>query len=103
MLSNVKPLAYRHFLAEFNYSFPEPETTGSAQPGFWGIGNGGGGFQMSFGIGAFPFGFFATNFNLADSGLGQVPVGSAQYEEEQFLSRVFLFIAFAFIVWLLIA
>ena len=59
--------------------------------------------QMSFGIGAFPFGFFATNFNFGDGGLGQVPVGSAQYQEEQFLSRIVLFIAFAFIVWLLIA
>jgi hypothetical protein len=26
--------------------FLEPESTGTAQPGFWGIGNGGGGFQV---------------------------------------------------------
>jgi E3 ubiquitin-protein ligase RNF5 len=38
---------------------------------------------MSFGIGAFPFGFFTTNFNFGDGGLGQIPPGSAQYEEEQ--------------------
>lgn len=85
----------------------EPETSGGGQPGFWGIGNGAGGFQMSFGIGAFPFGIFATNFNIGGDGtLGggqQVPVGSAQYEEEQFLSKVFLWIAVAFIVWLAIA
>jgi hypothetical protein len=31
-----------------------------------------------------------------------VPVGSAQYEEEQFLSRIFLVVAFAFIVWLMV-
>jgi len=54
---------------------------------------------MSFGIGAFPFGFFATNFNLGDSGhthahgmrghgTGAAPEGSAQFEEEQFLHKV---------------
>ena len=60
---------------------------------------GGNGFQMSFGIGAFPFGFFATNFNLGESGhthahgtrghgTGGAPEGSAQFEEEQFLHKV---------------
>ena len=54
--------------------------------------------------GAFPFGFFATNFNWGDQQGGSGPVqGSAQYEEEQFLHRVFLWVAFAFIFWLLIA
>ena len=54
---------------------------------------------MSFGIGAFPFGFFATNFNLGDAGhthvhgmrghgTGAAPEGSAQFEEEQFLHKV---------------
>ena len=33
---------------------------------FPGFGFGDGGFQMSFGIGAFPFGFFASTFNLND-------------------------------------
>ena len=65
---------------------------------------GGNGFQMSFGIGAFPFGFFATNFNLGDGRPNQGPQeGSAQYEEEQFLHKAFLWVAFAFIFWLLIA
>ena len=56
-------------------------------------------------LGAFPFGFFATNFNWGDQGLGATgpAPGSAQYEEEQFLHRVFLWVAFAFIFWLLIA
>jgi E3 ubiquitin-protein ligase RNF5 len=97
-----------HISFKFQFlAFLEPETSGGGQPGFWGIGNGAGGFQMSFGIGAFPFGIFATNFNIGGDGtLGggqQVPVGSAQYEEEQFLSKVFLWIAVAFIVWLAIA
>ena len=56
---------------------------------------------MSFGIGAFPFGFFATNFNLGDGNHGHThnhrmrgqgneaaPEGSAQLEEEQFLHKV---------------
>ena len=68
--------------------------------------------QMSFGIGAFPFGFFATNLgNFGANGGGAVPrgpgnnpgPGTAQFEEEQFLQKVFLWVAFAFIFWLLIA
>jgi len=94
---------------------PEPETTGGSPfGGFGGFGGGGNGFQMSFGIGAFPFGFFATNFNLGEnSGHAHVhgmrghgtgaPEGSAQYAEEQFLHKVFLWVAFLFIFWLLIA
>ena len=99
---------------------PEPETTGGGGFGaffspFGGFGlgsNGGGGgagggrFQMSFGIGAFPFTFLAANFN-SDAGFGRhpgsAPPGSAQYEEEQFLSKAFLWVAFAFIFWLMIA
>merc|ERR1711894_553686 len=84
---------------------PEPESSGVGAGGQFGnlFGNPGG-FQMSFGIGAFPFGFFATNFNWGDQQGGSGPVqGSAQYEEEQFLHRVFLWVAFAFIFWLLIA
>lgn len=34
--------------------------------GFQGFGFGDGGFHMSFGIGAFPFGIFASSFNLND-------------------------------------
>lgn len=79
----------------------EPENTGGPFQGF-GLG-GNGGFHMSFGIGAFPFGFFATNFNLGDTRPGAAQEGTAQYEEEQFLHRVFLWVAFAFIFWLLVA
>jgi len=95
---------------------PEPETTGgSTFGGFGGFGGGGNGFQMSFGIGAFPFGFFATNFNLGENHSGHAhvhgmrghgtgnPEGTAQYAEEQFLHKVFLWVAFLFIFWLLIA
>jgi len=68
--------------------------------------NGGGGFHMSFGIGAFPFGFFATNFNLGEPRHGHHGRGAAvdgQLEEEQFLSKVFLYVAMAFIFWLMMA
>jgi len=95
---------------------PEPESTGgSTFGGFGGFGGGGNGFQMSFGIGAFPFGFFATNFNLGENHSGHThvhgmrghgtgaPEGTAQYAEEQFLHKVFLWVAFLFIFWLLIA
>ena len=68
---------------------------------------------MSFGIGAFPFGFFATNLNLGNANPavgggnprhpGPAAPGSAQYEEEMFLSRVFLWVALAFVIWLAIA
>ncbi len=99
---------------------PEPENTGG--PGglfnpfnMGGNAGGGGGFQMSFGIGAFPFGFFATNFNLGDGmgpGVGGArmrqpnpnnPAQMAQFQEEQFLQKVFLWVALAFIFWLMVA
>ena len=41
----------------------EPE----ANVGFPGFGFGDGGFHMSFGIGAFPFGFFTSTFNMGDA------------------------------------
>ncbi|KAL9981022.1 hypothetical protein ACROYT_G009676 [Oculina patagonica] len=61
---------------------PEPENNGGF-PGFGGFGDG---FQLSFGIGAFPFAFFSTTFG----GQGQTaaPAGSPQAEDEQFLSKL---------------
>lgn len=85
---------------------------------------------MSFGIGTFPFAFFTSTFNFGDTrpsagkliyntGLRfksairemwtnvcffSVAVrGTPQYEEEQFLSKVFLWVALVFICWLLMA
>jgi len=69
----------------------------------FGMGHGGGGFHMSFGIGAFPFGFLATNLNLGDERPEPAEPGSARDLEEQFLHKVFLWVAFAFILWLLVA
>ncbi|XP_063717080.1 E3 ubiquitin-protein ligase RNF185-like [Symsagittifera roscoffensis] len=64
-------------------------------------GDNGGGFHMSFGIGAFPFGFFMSNFNL--NGAQPPPSGSPQHEEEQFLAKIFLWVALLFALWLLIS
>ncbi|XP_070571725.1 E3 ubiquitin-protein ligase RNF185-like [Ptychodera flava] len=78
---------------------PEPETHGP----FQGFGFGDGGFQMSFGIGAFPFGIFASTFNFNDGRPRAAAPGTPQNEEEQFLSRIFLWVALLFMFWLLIA
>merc|ERR1712066_630821 len=66
---------------------PEPESSGGIGGNVGNMFNAGG-FQMSFGIGAFPFGFFATNLNWGgghqdQANQGPSP-GSPQYEEEQF-------------------
>jgi E3 ubiquitin-protein ligase RNF5 len=61
---------------------------------------------MSFGIGAFPFGFFASAFNWGGAGQGPQVVGGvnqAALEEQEFLSKVFLWVALVFMVWLLLA
>uniref|UniRef100_A0A9J8CUH1 RING-type E3 ubiquitin transferase n=1 Tax=Cyprinus carpio carpio TaxID=630221 RepID=A0A9J8CUH1_CYPCA len=78
---------------------PEPENRG----GFQGFGFGDGGFQMSFGIGAFPFGIFATAFNINDGRPPPAAPGTPQHADEQFLSRLFLFVALLIMFWLLIA
>lgn len=78
----------------------EPENnTGQSFPGF---GFGDGGFHMSFGIGAFPFGIFASSFNFGDGRPAPTP-GTPEYEDDQFLSKLFLWVAILFIIWLLLA
>lgn len=62
---------------------------------------------MSFGIGAFPFGFFASAFNFGGPGgpqqAGQNFINAQQIEEQEFLSKVFIWVALIFIVWLMLA
>jgi len=74
---------------------PEP------QPGFQGFGFGDSSFSMSFGIGAFPFGFFQT-LNFGEPRATSVS-GTAQFEDEQFLSKIFLWVAILFLAWLVLA
>jgi len=73
----------------------------------WGGNNdGGSSFHMSFGIGAFPFGFFASAFNWGQVGgpaAGANFANPDQLEDQEFLSKIFLWIAVLFIVWLLLA
>ena len=51
---------------------------------------------MSFGIGAFPFGFFASNFNFGEERPGAPGHGSHQAIEEAFLHKVFLWVGLVF-------
>ncbi|XP_018406113.1 PREDICTED: E3 ubiquitin-protein ligase RNF185-like isoform X1 [Cyphomyrmex costatus] len=76
----------------------EPE----ANVGFPGFGFGEGSY-LSFGIGTFPFGFITSTFNIGETRPSAAPRGTPQYEEEQFLSKVFLWLAVIFICWLLMA
>lgn len=86
----------------------EPETQNPGARFFAPFGGlNGGGAQMSLGIGAFPFGFFFSSFNLGGdvgrAGPNHGAPGSAHHQEEVFLNKVFLVMAMAFIFWLLIA
>jgi len=85
---------------------PRPQgqrTEPSATPMF-NFGDGGnGGLQFSFGIGAFPFTFFASTFNLGEQRPSAPAAGTRQHEEETFLSKVFVWIAVFFLIWLFLA
>lgn len=63
----------------------------------------GDGFHMSFGIGAVPFGFFASTFNIGDFRTGHTAVDGMDLAQDQFISKIFMWIAIIFIVWLLFA
>lgn len=82
----------------------EPESRGGMFQGF-----GDTGFHMSFGIGAFPFGFFTTVFNANDpfhradqygpgdhQGTGNLNNGNNNWQDS-----LFLFVAIFFFFWLL--
>lgn len=81
----------------------EPESRGGMFQGF-----GDTGFHMSFGIGAFPFGFFTTVFNTNDPfhradqyppdhhGNGNINNGNNNWQES-----LFIFLAIFFFFWLL--
>ncbi|KAH8418994.1 hypothetical protein KR222_011866 [Zaprionus bogoriensis] len=76
----------------------EPEPA-QGFPGF-GFGDN---FHMSFGIGAFPFGFFTSSFNFGEPRPAAANRGTTQYDDEQMLSKLFLYLAFLCIGWLLFA
>ncbi|XP_071745164.1 E3 ubiquitin-protein ligase RNF185 [Lepeophtheirus salmonis] len=75
----------------------EPESSGN-----WNTFTGLGGIaSLSLGIGAFPFGLLATNLQFVDP--RHRPAQEAGTEEERFLRKVFFWVAFIFIFWLLTA
>lgn len=81
---------------------PQGQRTEPENTGFSGFGFGDGGFHMSFGIGAFPFGFFASTFNFGErqgAGINNRP-NATQYENEQTLSKFFLYLALLCLVGL---
>lgn len=78
----------------------EPESSHGFQ-GFQSFG-GDGGFHLSFGIGAFPFGFFASSFNFNDMRPRNAQQAGLN-EEDQFLSKLFIYVAMIFFLWLILA
>lgn len=75
---------------------PEPQTA------FQGFGFGDGGFQMSLGIGAFPFGIFTSTFNFGTNlRTPNMMNTTLSFEDEQFLSKAFLWVTIMFLFWLI--
>lgn len=74
---------------------PEPHAA------FQGFGFGDGGFQMSLGIGAFPFGIFTSTFNFGTNLRTQNANTTIHMEDEQFLSKAFLWVTIIFLGWLI--
>lgn len=78
----------------------EPEAQGfQGFPPFGGDGS----FHLSFGIGAFPFGFFASSFNFNNDMRPRNAQQAGLNEEDQFLSKLFLYVAMIFFFWLILA
>lgn len=97
---------------------PAPVGFGGVFNNLFGTPDGGSNFRMSIGIGAFPFGFLATAFNVGggSSGNGTGGVGGDSFSgqngpsldgtwnaDAETMSKLCLFMAIFFIVWLLIA
>jgi len=84
----------------------EPESQGGlgagAFGGWPGMIFGDGGSHLSFGIGAFPFAFFASAFNLNDGRPPSPEVGTQQHREETFLNRVYIAASILFFIWLVL-
>ncbi|XP_055535459.1 E3 ubiquitin-protein ligase RNF185-like [Wyeomyia smithii] len=82
---------------------PAGQRTEPEQPqGFQGF-TGDGGFHMSFGIGAFPFGFFTSTLNFGDFRGNPPHENTREFDEDQFLSQIFLYVALVFMAWLVLA
>ncbi|XP_058056457.1 E3 ubiquitin-protein ligase RNF185-like [Anopheles bellator] len=83
---------------------PAGQRTEPEQPHGFQSFTGDGGFHMSFGIGAFPFGFFTSTLNFGDFRGANTPrENTRESEEDQFLSQVFVCVALIFLAWLAMA
>lgn len=63
----------------------------------------GDGFHMSFGIGAVPFGFFASTLNIGEFRAGPMMMEGMDNAQDQFVSKIFVWLAVILIIWLLFA
>ncbi|CDW60293.1 zf-C3HC4 2 domain containing protein [Trichuris trichiura] len=75
----------------------------SAIPSFQIGGAEGSGFQLTLGIGAFPFTLFTSTFNFGDQRNQNGNLHGAYVGDQQLISRVFFWIAVLFLFWLIIA
>lgn len=82
---------------------PAGQRTEPEQPQGFQSFTGDGGFHMSFGIGAFPFGFFTSTLNFGDFRGNPPHENTREFEEDQFLSQIFLYVALIFMAWLVLA
>uniref|UniRef100_A0A182PJU0 RING-type E3 ubiquitin transferase n=1 Tax=Anopheles epiroticus TaxID=199890 RepID=A0A182PJU0_9DIPT len=85
---------------------PAGQRTEPEQPHGFQSFTGDGSFHMSFGIGAFPFGFFTSTLNFGDfrgAGGNMARENTRESEEDHFLSQVFLYVALIFLAWLAMA
>lgn len=75
----------------------EPESTGTGFPGFT---FGEGGFHLSFGIGAFPFGLLASSLNFTGE---HRPAGRREerVDPDEMIPKIFLWIAALFLLWII--
>lgn len=82
---------------------PAGQRTEPEQPQGFQSFTGDGGFHMSFGIGAFPFGFFTSTLNFGDFRGNPPHENTREFDEDQFLSQIFLYVALIFMAWLVLA
>uniref|UniRef100_A0A182QA42 RING-type E3 ubiquitin transferase n=1 Tax=Anopheles farauti TaxID=69004 RepID=A0A182QA42_9DIPT len=85
---------------------PAGQRTEPEQPHGFQSFTGDGRFHMSFGIGAFPFGFLTSTLHFGDfrgTGANVTRENTRESEEDQFLSQVFLYVALIFLFWLAMA
>nr|ACO14880.1 RING finger protein 185 [Caligus clemensi] len=80
----------------------EPETANANNN--WNMFTGMGGVtSLSLGIGAFPFGLLITNFQFGDPRQRPAQNASLQTDVERFLGKVFYWVVFFFVFWLMTA